>query len=348
MIKVAHLLDDFAMGGVTRALTLFDQPALAARAHSKVVPVNSNAGIAPRVEADLIVDHMALSWKRLVFLASLRARNPKARIVHVEHSYTGSFERANVKSKARFRTMLKVAATLVDEFICVSNAQKNWLAKVVGIKASKLSVIYPWTDRAELFDIDTTRKHRSPKLRLLAYGRYAPVKNFDALIEAMQHVPPDIVDLTIFGDGPDREKLEELSADLGNVRVLAACDTPGTYLGECDAVIIPSKSEAFGLVATEARMAGRAIIVANVDGLPEQVGNGGFVATMGNAGEISQAILDAAKRDLVQMGIQGRTEVRGQSEEIILRWIRLFERATAQVAEKTMVPEARELVEAAS
>ncbi len=348
MIKVAHLLDDFAMGGVTRALTLFDEPALAARAHSELIPVNSNAGLAPCVEADLIIDHMALSWKRLVFLASLRARNPKARIVHVEHSYTASFERMHVKSKARFRAMLKIAAILVDELICVSNAQKNWLEKVVGIKPDKLSVIYPWTDRAELFDIDTARKHRSPKMRLLAYGRYAPVKNFGALIEAMRHVPPDIVDLTIFGDGPDRQRLEEMSADLDNVRVLDPCDTPGTYLEDCDAVIIPSKSEAFGLVATEARMAGRAIIVANVDGLPEQVGSGGFVATMGNADEISQVILDAAKRDLVQMGIQGRTEVRGQSEEIILRWIRLFERATAQVAGGAMTFEGRELVEAAS
>ena len=336
------------MGGVTRALTLFKEPALAASAHSKVVPVSSDARLASCVEADLIVDHMALSWKRLVFLASLRARNPKARIVHVEHSYTASFECAHVKSKTRFRTMLKVAATLVDEFICVSNAQKNWLAKIVGIKTDKLSVIYPWTDRTELFDLDIARKHRSPKIRLLAYGRYAPVKNFDALIEAMRRVPPDIVDLTIFGDGPDREKLEELSADLGNVCILGPCDTPGTYLADCDAVIIPSKSEAFGLVATEARMAGRAIIVANVDGLPEQVGSGGFVATMGNADEISQAILEAAKRDLVQMGIQGRTEVRGRSEEIILRWIRLFERASEQVAEKTTAPEAHELVEAAS
>lgn len=348
MIKVAHLLDDFAMGGVTRALTLFDEPALAARAHSKVIPVNSDARLAPCMEADLIVDHRALSWKRLVFLASLRALNPKARIVHVEHSYTASFERVHVTSKARFRAMLKIAALLVDEFICVSNAQKNWLAQVVGIKADKLSVIYPWTDRTELFDIDTARKHRSPKSRLLAYGRYAPVKNFDALIDAMRRVPPDIVDLTIFGDGPEREKLEELSVDLGNVRILGPSDAPGTYLADCDAVIIPSKSEAFGLVATEARMASRAIIVANVDGLPEQVGGGGFVATMGNADEISQAILDAAKRDLVQMGIQGRTEVRGQSEEIILRWIRLFERATEQFAEETMAPEARAMIEATS
>ena len=348
MIKVAHLLDDFAMGGVTRALTLFEEPALAARACSKVVPVSSDARLASCIQADLIVDHMALSWKRLIFLASLRARNPKARIVHVEHSYTASFECAHVKSKTRFRTMLKVAATLVDEFICVSNAQKNWLAKVVGIKANKLSVIYPWTDRAELFDIDTIRKHRSPKMQLLAYGRYAPVKNFDALIEAMRTVPQNVVDLTIFGDGPLRQHLEDISADLDNVRVLGPCDTPGAYLEDCDAVIIPSKSEAFGLVATEARMAGRAIIVANVDGLPEQVGTGGIIATMGNASEISQVIRDAAKRDLVKMGVQGRTEVRGQSEEIILRWIRLFERATKQASGKAMASNARQMIEATS
>ncbi|RGP39811.1 D-inositol-3-phosphate glycosyltransferase [Altererythrobacter insulae] len=348
MINIAHLLDDFAMGGVTRALTLFDEPALAARACSNVVPVSSSSRLAPCVDADLIVDHMALSWRRLIFLANLRVRNPNCRIVHVEHSYTASFECAHVKSKTRFRTMLKVAAILVDEFICVSNAQKNWLAKVVGINANKLSVIYPWTDRAELFDIDTARKHRSPKMQLLAYGRYAPVKKFDALIEAMRHVPQNMVDLTIFGDGPQRQQLEDISADLDNVRVLGACDTPGAYLEDCDAVIIPSQSEAFGLVATEARMAGRAIIVANVDGLPEQVGNGGIVATMGNASEIAQVILDAAERDLVQMGVQGRKEVRGQSEEIILCWIRLFERATKQVAGKTMAPEARELIGAAS
>ncbi|MEO0699968.1 MAG: glycosyl transferase, partial [Pseudomonadota bacterium] len=79
MITIAHLMDDFGMGGVTRALTLFEEPMIKRKARSHVVPVHPNAQLAPRLDADLIVDHAALSWARLPFLISLRARNPKAR-----------------------------------------------------------------------------------------------------------------------------------------------------------------------------------------------------------------------------------------------------------------------------
>ncbi|MEP1422805.1 MAG: hypothetical protein ABJK59_13640 [Erythrobacter sp.] len=80
MISVAQLLDDFGMGGVTRALTMFDEPRLRAHGTSLVVPIKSSEMLAPSLQVDLIVNHTALSWKRLVFLASLRARNPSARI----------------------------------------------------------------------------------------------------------------------------------------------------------------------------------------------------------------------------------------------------------------------------
>ena len=63
----------------------------------------------------------------------------------------------------------------------------------------------------------------------------------------------------------------------------------------CDAVIIPSRYEAFGLVATEARMAARPVIVADIDGLPEQVGAGGCIAPLGTAAEIARAIRWAAR-----------------------------------------------------
>ena len=105
-MNIAHLLDDFGMGGVTQALTVFDQPVLKRIATSKVVPILPDARLAPKLNVDLIVDHMALSWARIPFLVGLRARNPKARIVHIEHSYTRAFERQKVPSKLRFRRRL--------------------------------------------------------------------------------------------------------------------------------------------------------------------------------------------------------------------------------------------------
>ena len=324
MIEVAHLLDDFGMGGVTRALTLFEEPALRHLARSKVVSVDPDAKLAPRLDAALIVDHMALSWKRLVFLASLRARNPRARIVHVEHSYTRAFEQCNVQSKARFRAMLKIASLLVDEIVCVSNAQCDWLGEDVGISSNKLRVIHPWTDRDELYLVPAARPATDRPVRLLAYGRYALVKNFAPLIEAMHRVSPDTATLTVFGEGPDRAELEALAADLPHVEVFGPSSSPADFLARCEAVVVPSRYEAFGLVATEARIAGRAILVADVDGLPEQVGKAGLVARLDTADAIAEAIHSLVQCNLAAMGETGRSAAKAQADTIILRWAQLI------------------------
>ena len=327
MIEIAHLLDDFGMGGVTRALTLFDEPALTRLGSSRIVSVDPQALIAPRIKADLIVDHMALSWRRLVFLASLRARNPASRIVHVEHSYTRSFEQENVVARARFRAMLKIAARLFDEIVCVSNAQRDWLVDGVGIASARLNVIYPWTDRDELYEVPHAQFAAGRPVRLLAYGRFAPVKNFAALIEAMRAVPETTARLTLFGDGPERASLEALAAGLPHVEVLGPCPSPGAHLAACDAVIVPSRYEAFGLVATEARMAARPVLVADVDGLPEQVGSAGVAAKLDTPADIEAAIQGLVELNLPRLGARGRNEVRLQSGEIIARWSRLINRA---------------------
>lgn len=327
MITVAHILDDFAMGGVTRALTLFDHPALASRGISKVVAVGPNARLAPSIKADLIVDHMALSWKRLAFLVSLRARNPRARIIHVEHSYTRSFEETQVASRGRFRRMIRLAALMVDEFVCVSDAQREWLTEEVGAPAHKLQVIYPWSGRFELDVVPDSAPRYDRPLRLLAYGRYTELKNFEALITAMREFTPFEVELTIFGDGPDRDILAKLAMPLANVSLDGPANDISRYLAACDAVIVPSCNEAFGLVATEARLAGRAIIVADVDGLPEQVGTAGIAAPMKTAPEIATTIRWALRAPVSDMGKAGREEVADQHDEIIARWIAEFERA---------------------
>ena len=320
MIRVAHLLDDFGMGGVTRALTLFDDPALAQIATSQVVPVAPKTRVARSLDADLIVDHMPFSWARLTYLASLRLLNPRARIIHVEHSYTRAFEANMVQAKGRFRRMLRMSSKLVDEVICVSNAQHDWFTDVVGLSKDRLRVIYPWTEQPELFDIEPAAPLRDRPLRLLAYGRYASVKNFAALVDAMRAFAPDQVQLTLFGGGPDHDHLADLASEMPNVELHGPSSDPASYLRDCDAVIMPSKYEAFGLVATEARMAGRAIIVADVDGLPEQATQGGIVANLGDAPQIASAIRLAKRRNLSQLGQAARAGVLNQNGQILSAW----------------------------
>ena len=320
MIRVVHLLDDFAMGGVTRALTLFENPAIAQIARSEIIPSDPRARIAPVLNADLVVDHMPFSWSRLAFLASLRVRNPAARIVHVEHSYTRGFERHMVSAKGRFRRMIRMSAKLVDEVVCVSNAQRDWFINTVGLAHSKAITIHPWTERPELDAIEPPAPSTGRPLHLLAYGRYAPVKNFESLVQAMRLFEPFQVRLTLFGGGPDHARLSGLASEMPHVEVHGPSSNPASYLRDCDAVIMPSKYEAFGLVATEARMAGRAIIVADVDGLPEQARHGGIVMPMDDTQQIAAAIRLALQRDLAKLGKEARAGVSGQNDAIITAW----------------------------
>lgn len=337
MIRIVHLLDDFAMGGVTRALTLFDDPAIAQIAVSEVVPVGPKARIAPALDADLIVDHMPFSWGRLTFLTSLRLRNPSARILHVEHSYTRGFEAHMVGAKGRFRRMIRMSAKLMDEVICVSNAQRDWFVEEVGLASGKVRVIYPWTERPELYDIEPAAPQAGRPLHLLAYGRYAPVKNFEALIDAMRSFEPYQVRLTLFGGGPDHEALVNLAADLPHVEVHGPTNDPAAYLRECDAVIMPSKYESFGLVATEARMAGRPIIVADVDGLPEQAARGGMVTNLETESQIATAIKNTLQSDLPELGHEAREGVLDQNKAILTAWKGIILRAALAKAPRNPV-----------
>ncbi len=330
MLRVIHLLDDFAMGGVTRALTLFEHPKLQNVASSDVRATRADSRLAPALKADVIVDHMPFSVGRLPFLSSLRFRNPKAMIIHVEHSYTRAFEATKVQSKLRFRTMLRLGALFCDRLVCVSNAQQSWFRETVGIPKSKLETIHPWSGRFDLLTLPEAEVRSGRPLKLLAYGRFAEVKNFENLIAAMCQCGSSSVSLQIFGDGPNAKQLKRMAEEVPNVEVFGPSSDPSPYLARCDAVVVPSRYEAFGLVATEARLAGRAILVSDVDGLPEQVGNAGLVAKMGSPEEIAVAIKRARRAPLAVMGRTGRLEVANQHAEILRGWLRLFSQACTE------------------
>ena len=326
MIHIVHLLDDFAMGGVTRALSLFEDPRMTRLSRSVTLPMGRKMREAPALDADLIVIHVPPSWERLPYLAALRRRNPHARIVQVEHSYTRGFEQVRVASPKRFRLLLRIAASLVDEIVSVSRAQARWLTDI-GVPATKVTTIYPWSGRFELFRVPDAANHRGP-LRLLAYGRFSQEKNFAALIEAVGLLRDGEVELTLFGAGPDAALLADMAGRVPHVRIRPACPDPAPWLARCDAVILPSRYEAFGLVATEARMAGRPILVADVDGLPEQANaGGGQVAPLGTAQEIARAIAGLRKENIAAMGFEARAGVAGQHDTILRQWHAVLERA---------------------
>ena len=89
-MRLVNLLDDFALGGVSRALGLFASPQIAALADCRIEAVAGGAILAKAYDAELVVVHFPPSWRRLAWAAGLRWR-------------LGAGHAVRLRTRARFR-----------------------------------------------------------------------------------------------------------------------------------------------------------------------------------------------------------------------------------------------------
>lgn len=112
----------------------------------------------------------------------------------------------------------------------------------------------------------------SPRQPLvLAVGRLGRMKGFDLLIDAFARSGLDDARLEIIGDGPERERLEQQIDAAGlSERVSLAGEQDAAAVarrvGEAAAVVVPSRSESFGIVALEAWRGGAALVMTSRGG----------------------------------------------------------------------------------
>ncbi|MFM9935669.1 MAG: glycosyltransferase family 4 protein [Novosphingobium sp.] len=322
-VRVANLLDDCSLGGVTRALGVFDSAELQriAEATTTILPPATIA--APHIAADVIITHFPPNWRRLILLAGLKLRNPKARIVHVEHSYTRSWEAIHVPSKVRFRAMLWLAMRLVDQIVCVSLEQSEWLQEAAGIAAGRITVIHPYAENPGLAELPLPEPGQ--RLRIGAYGRFCEQKGFDILIAAFRKGWFADCDLILGGFGEDEARLRAMAADCPAIRFTGKVGDVAAFLRTCDVVAVPSRWEAYGMVATEAREAGRPLMVAPVDGLVEQAAGAGAVVDFTDQESIELALCDLRSAGVTAIGQRARAAIRNCHQVRQAQWSALLQ-----------------------
>lgn len=148
---------------------------------------------------------------------------------------------------------------------------------------------------------------------VLFVGRIQPLKGIDTAIQALAKVDGGFTpepELVIVGgpSGPDGAAevatIDQLAADLGVAeRVHRVGPQPHKQLAEfyraADVLVMPSRSETFGLVAAEAQACGLPVVAADVGGLPFVVADGesGFLVSghdpAAYAAAISQILADS-------------------------------------------------------
>lgn len=118
-------------------------------------------------------------------------------------------------------------------------------------------------------------QHDGP-LRLVMMSRIVELKNPHLLVAALDGLRDRDWTLDVFGDGPDRERLEALTPDdlRGRVRWRGWSPGPDHAFAEADLVCLPSRSEAFPLTILEA-MARRLPVMASATcAVPDMLDHG--------------------------------------------------------------------------
>ena len=182
---------------------------------------------------------------------------------------------------------------------------------------------------------------RSRALRASAGGRLVvghvgslqdAVKGQSLILEAARSLAvshPDVV-FWLLGEGPDRARLEQLAAGLGNVEFKGWADRMGDYYGAMDVFAFPSRKEGLGSALLEAMAFGLPVVAARVGGIPDLVTHedNGLLIAPDSAAELGAAVARLADDPALRqrLGAAGARRVSDYSpERRAKRYLALYE-----------------------
>ncbi|WP_141501954.1 glycosyltransferase family 4 protein [Paenibacillus luteus] len=253
------------------------------------------------LQPDIVHVHGTFAGVFLRTLFFFKSRRPV--VIYNAHGWAFLMDTKPWKQRA-FALVEKVLAVRTDYIINISQHEYD-MAMHYGLPAKKSGVVYNGVS-------DTLPSSGAPfatelgKINLLYVGRFDRQKGFDLLLEVFNEHKFENVQLYLVGD----TVLEEVSYDFPeNTVKIGWVDNSeiDRYMRACDAVIIPSRWEGFGIVAIEALRNKKPVIASNRGALPEIIQHGlnGYIFDFEKKQELADIIKRLDKPKLEEMGQAG-------------------------------------------
>lgn len=197
-----------------------------------------------------------------------------APIAFAPHSW--SFEAVTGPTRAAALRWERAAARWTSRFVCVSEAERDLGYRshilgryVVARNGVDVRTIAPPENRDALrrsLGIDESTQ------ALVCVGRLCEQKGQDVLLRAWPRIRTTGRTLTLVGDGPSRQALEDSVQD-PDVRFTGDVDREQAlaWLAAADLVIVPSRWEGMALVPLESLAQGTPVVASDVNGAREAI-----------------------------------------------------------------------------
>lgn len=235
----------------------------------------------------------------------------RAKVVHTPHGHIFDGYFGPLKTKL-FIAAEKWLAKKCDTLIALTHAEMEDHLKLGIGSPEQWHVVPSGVEVGRIAgQVDRMRRESGDERcwQAASVGRLVPVKGMDRLVRGWEAVCQRVpgAQLAIVGDGPEREFLEALAAELGvagNIHFAGWAD-PLPYLAGAESFVLLSRNEGMGRAVVEAMAASLPCVVSDVCGLRELVGGTIDRAVDGDIGDPVGRIVDGDASEEVAEAVLG-------------------------------------------
>jgi len=197
---------------------------------------------------------------------------------------------------------------------------------------------------------DFKHKNKKRSIDILSLRRLVWSKGVDNLIYATEKVVAKIpeIKVVIAGDGDQKDKLMELTKQLGIIKNISFLGNVGyveavKLLNLAKITVVPSRTEGGGLVNVEAQAAGSVVIATRVDGILEYTGGetGAVIIEKDSPKQLAEKIVELIRSEDLRMSWtkRGKTNAEKFDWQILApKYVNLYKRIIKNHKKKNFVP----------
>ena len=263
------------------------------------------------LQPDIVYCHS--TWAGLITRAPMLLLGQSCIVIYNAHGW--AFLRDDALWKRRIYALVEQSLSKVTNGIINVSKYELEGARQFGLDVSLLTCIYSGVEEVDKTKIVPIILPDN-RINLLFVGRFDRPKGADYLLKEYLRISRKDLHLYLIG-APVVSDGEELRFNNDeNVTLLGWLPYREVvrYYMACDAVVIPSRWEAFGFVAVEAMQCGTPVIASSRGALPEIVQNGvnGYIFNMDEKDGLKNCLSGLSKATLRSMSLDVETGFRSR------------------------------------